>query len=303
MALKGESYTKLYQFYHSLGKHETYNVPREREGIITILDSDYPDPLRKLYKPPMVLFYRGNTSLLYHSRKVAIVGTRKATSYGVSVAERLSTLLAENNVAVISGLARGIDIAAHRNIIDRGLAIAVLGNGLDIFYPFKNRQYQEMIAEYGLLISEYPPDMRGSKWTYVARNRIIAALSDLVIVVESPLKGGSIHTAEFAIDLGIPVAAVPGDIFRRSSQGCNRLIADGALVITEPSDVLLIIGVNRRNIQEYKLVKLLKELGGKANISKLLQYYDDTGLLMKEIVTLDNKNIVKMEGSVVVLIE
>jgi len=306
LAQEGASYKDLATTYHiwqmeSGKKYES--VCDGCHGAITIADSIYPDSLRHLNKPPVVLFYEGNILLLNKMPKVAIVGTRKATSYGMSVAEKLGYTLVNAGVPVVSGLARGIDVASQRYAADRGLAIAVLGNGLDIYYPYKNKVIQDTIAEKGLLISEYPGEVRGTKWSYVARNRIIAALSSLVIVVESPERGGSIHTAEFAMELGVPVAAVPGDIFRITSRGTNALIADGAMIITKPEDVLSMINVVAYTNDKHGLVDILREHGGIMNISVLRGYYDSTGSLMKDIAYLEMKQIVKMEGSVVILIE
>ena len=309
MALEGASYTELRKVYKGSLFHQknTDTKPALPKNIsaITILDENYPSSLHRLHKPPIVLFYKGNIELLKKcKKKVAIVGTRRASSYGVSVAEKISTLLASRGVCVVSGLARGIDVASHRNIVDKGLAIAVLGNGVDVFYPYSNRDIQKKIADKGLILSEYPPETRGSKWSFVARNRIIAALSDLVVVVESPLKGGSIYTAEFALDLGIPVAAVPGDIFRVSSQGTNRLIADGALVITSPGDVLSMLGISDKDDDvNSSIIDVLKREGGKMNISSLKVYYESTGAMMKELSHLEMKNIIRIEGSVVILLE
>ena len=309
LALEGASYAELRKVYDSglLAREGEGTIPMlpQNVGAITILDENYPGSLLRLHKPPIVLFYKGNIELLRRCRKkVAIVGTRRASSYGVSVAEKISTLLASRGVCVVSGLARGIDVASHRNIVEKGVAIAVLGNGVNVYYPYSNREVQKKIAEKGLLLSEYPPDARGSKWSFVARNRIIAALSDLVIVVESPLRGGSIHTAEFALELGIPVAAVPGDIFRVSSQGTNRLIADGALVITSPGDVFSILGISEeeKEINSY-VVDVLKKEGGRISISSLKGYYESTGAMMKELSRLEMKNIIRIEGSVVILLE
>ncbi len=309
MALEGASYTELRKVYDSglfaRDDEDTMPLLPKNVGSITILDENYPRSLLRLHKPPIVLFYKGNINLLRRCRKkVAIVGTRRASSYGVSVAEKISTLLASCGVCVVSGLARGIDVASHRNIVDKGVTIAVLGNGVDVYYPYSNRDIQKKIAEKGLLISEYPPAARGSKWSFVARNRIIAALSDLVIVVESPLRGGSIHTAEFALELGIPVAAVPGDIFRASSQGTNRLIADGALVITSPGDVISMLGISDKEEETNAfIVDILKKEGGRMSISSLKGYYESTGAMMKELSRLEMKNIIRIEGSVVILLE
>jgi len=306
LARKGGSYKELattYRMWQMESGRDYEEICDGCDGAVTIADSIYPPMLRRLHKPPIVLFYRGNLSLLERCPKVAIVGTRRATSYGISVAEKLGYVLSQAGVPVVSGLARGIDVSSQKYAAERGLAIAVLGNGLDIYYPYKNRKVQETIAEKGLLLSEYPCGTRGTKWSYVARNRIIAALSSLVVVVESPERGGSIHTAEFAMELGIPVAAVPGDIFRITSKGTNALIADGAMIITRPEDVLDMIGVVAYEEKHHRLIDILKKHGGRMDISRIREYYDNTGKLMKDIAYLESNHIVRMEGSVVILIE
>ena len=306
MATNGESYEKLWNVYSDFIQNNgdtRFTVSYGSEGILTILDDMYPSSLRRLHKPPVVLFYKGNIELLSKSPKAAVVGTRRATSYGIEVAEKIGYVLGSVGVPVISGLAKGIDVSAHRTSVNFRAAIAVLGNGIDVYYPYVNKNMQDLIGEKGLLLSEYSYGKRGTRWSYVARNRIIAALSDLVVVVESPEKGGSIHTANFALELGISVAAVPGDITRETSLGTNKLLADGAMVITKPSDVLDMIAISPQVYVDRKLIRILRNNGGIMNISDLRQYYDNTGDLIKEISYLEMKKVVILEGSVVRLIE
>jgi len=306
MAINGETYEKLRNVYWDFiqnNENTKFTVSYGSQGALTILDDMYPSSLRRLYKPPIVLFYKGNIDLLSKSPKVAVVGTRKATSYGIEIAEKIGYVLGRAGVPVISGLAKGIDVSAHRTSVSFGRAIAVLGNGIDVYYPYINKSMQDLIGKRGLLLSEYSYGMRGTRWSYIARNRIIAALSDLVVVVESPEKGGSIHTADFAIELGVSVAAVPGDITRITSLGTNKLLADGAMVITKPSDVLSMINISPTTCIDKKLIGILRNNGGRMNILDLKQHYDNTGELIKEISYLEMRKIVILEGSVVRLIE
>lgn len=306
MATNGENYEKLWNIYSDFVQNNgniRFTVSYGSEGILTILDDMYPSSLRRLHRPPIVLFYKGNIDLLSRSTKVSVVGTRRATSYGIEIAEKIGYVLGRVGVPVISGLAKGIDVSAHRTSVDFGAAIAVLGNGIDVYYPYVNKNMQDLIGKKGLLLSEYSYGMRGTRWSYIARNRIIAALSDLVVVVESPGKGGSIYTANFAIELGITVAAVPGDITRETSLGTNQLLADGAMVITKPSDVLDMIDISPKAYGDKKLIRILRNNGRRMNISDLKRYYDNTGELIKEISYLEMRKIVVLEGSVVRLIE
>jgi len=270
---------------------------------VTILDENYPARLLRLSKPPIVLFYKGNLSLL-EKPLVAIVGTRRASSYGIEVASYLASEVTKKGVAVVSGLARGIDAAAH-SAISPNMAVAVLGNGYDVFYPSSSRELQRKIAEYGLLLSEYPPATSGTKWSYVARDRIIAALADMVIVVESPHKGGALHTARFALEMGTPVGAVPGDIFRNQAVGSNELLKDGAYVITSPEDILDVIGVSGigtdrllLSAEEESILELLSS--GERGLYELSA---ETGLtvgkLLGFITKLEAKGLISFDGNVI----
>lgn len=206
----------------------------------------YPTALREDPEPPLVLCVKGHLGSLDVPR-VAIVGTRRATRYGHDVARRLGAELAEAGVAVVSGLALGIDGAAHAGALSTASGappIAVVGSGLDVVYPARNRQLWEGVAARGLLCSEWPLGTRPEPWRFPARNRIIAGLADAVVVVESPERGGSMHTVDEALTRDRPVFAVPGPITARSSAGTNRLLADGASPLLEAADVLRAIGAD-----------------------------------------------------------
>ncbi len=208
-------------------------------GIVTVADDDYPDKLHKLeqYKPPM-LFYRGNYNIV-HDRLIAIVGMRRSTEYGNSVAEMLAGDFVRYGVGVISGLALGIDAQAHLGALDmEGRTIAVLGCGIDVSYPPRNARLQERIAEHGLLISEFAPGLPAMKHHFLQRNRLIALLADAVVVVEANYKSGTSKTVEWAVNYGVTVFAVPGPIGRDQSNGTNALIQDGAHMLTSVRDAL-----------------------------------------------------------------
>jgi DNA processing protein len=175
---------------------------------------------------------------------VAIVGTRRATEYGERVTHELARTLARAGACVVSGMARGIDATAHRAALDeRGSTIAVLGTGVDVPYPAGHRALHRVIGERGLLMSEFPLGMAATRGCFPRRNRIIAALASVTIVVEAPIKSGALNTAEQALHLGRTVAAVPGPIDAPQSEGSNRLLCDGAAVIADVVDALTLIGL------------------------------------------------------------
>ena len=210
--------------------------------------SDYPIRLVDDLESPPVMYWRGRT--MPDAPTAAIVGTRKCTSYGLRVAFELGAALTRAGVSVVSGLALGIDASAHLGSIsvdDDGLPdgcwpVAVVGSGLDVIYPRRNRNLWTKIAERGALFSEAPPGAQPEAWRFPARNRIIAALSDAVIVVESRTQGGSLLTVDEAQLRDVPVGAVPGPILSPSSVGTNQLLADGATPILGVDDVLAMIG-------------------------------------------------------------
>ncbi len=212
----------------------------EKQGVwLAVLGQpEYPETLEILPDAPPILFVRG-TLLPEDSRSIGIVGSRHATPYGRATAERLSRELAEQNVTVVSGGAVGIDASAHRGAISGGgRTLAFLGCGLDVDYPRDNRHLFEQIVEHGATISESPLGAQPEAWRFPARNRLISAMSLAVLVVEAPRKSGALITAGFAVDQGRPVLAVPGNIDRPSSEGCNDLLKDGATLVTETVDIL-----------------------------------------------------------------
>jgi DNA processing protein len=177
--------------------------------------------------------------------RVAIVGTRASTAYGERIARNLTRTLTRAGVTVISGMARGIDGAAHRTALEEGgKTVAVLGTGIDVPYPVGHRQLHRAIAERGLVVSENPPGMRAHLGAFPKRNRIIAALAPVTIVVEAGFRSGALNTASHALELGRVVAAVPGPIDSEQSRGSNQLLRDGAVVIAAPDDALALLGVS-----------------------------------------------------------
>jgi DNA processing protein len=210
------------------------------------LDGVTGERLRHLHDAPTQLFYRGTEpNDLLQRPAVAIVGSRKMTPYGRAVTERLATELARAGVTIISGLALGVDSAAHRACVEAGGGtIAVLPSSPNNIYPSSHQGLaRDILSRGGTLLSEYGEMTPALQHTFIARNRIIAALADAVLIPEAALKSGSLHTAAFALDLGIPVMAVPGPINSPMSEGTNQLIRTGALVVTDVNDVLSLLGI------------------------------------------------------------
>ncbi|MEP7065757.1 MAG: DNA-processing protein DprA [Gemmatimonadota bacterium] len=216
--------------------------------IIAADEDAYPASLRDLPDPPPVLFAIGALELL-SAPCVAIVGTRRATSYGERVTFEIASALTRAGVTVISGMARGIDGAAHRAALAAGGGtVAVLGTGVDVAYPAAHRALHEQIAARGLLLAEELPGDRASGGSFPKRNRIIAALASATIVIEAPHKSGALITATHALDLQRGLAAVPGNIDMPQSAGSNMLLRDGAIVIAELADALALVGATGSSV-------------------------------------------------------
>ncbi|HEY7212406.1 MAG TPA: DNA-processing protein DprA [Bryobacteraceae bacterium] len=206
--------------------------------LLTLHDPSYPSQLREIFDPPLVLFALGRMELL-ESYELAIVGTRSPTPYGLAAAERLSADLAQAGLTIVSGMARGIDTAAHRAALAaKGNTIAVLGCGVDVLYPSSNRKLYDQIACEGLLLSEFPMETAAFPQNFPVRNRIVSGLSVGVVIIEGAQYSGSGITARLAADQGREVFAVPGNITSKMSWGPNLLIKQGgAKLVQEWSDV------------------------------------------------------------------
>lgn len=213
-------------------------------GIDLVVPSDSRWPFNDDPEPPVLLFCRGDLELLTVPWSVAVVGTRRCTAVGRTVAYQLGRDLAAAGVGVVSGLALGIDGSAHRGTLDHGgVAIAVVGSGLDVVYPGANRTLWEDVASTGLLIGEAPAGTKPARWRFPARNRLIAGLSDGVVIVESHRRGGALMTADEAIDRGRSVFALPGSVLSPASEGTNALLLDGATPARHAADVLGHLGL------------------------------------------------------------
>ena len=207
--------------------------------ILTIQDAGYPNRLRNIYDPPCLLYVRGRLPAFDDEAAIAVVGTRSCTPYGISSAEKLGYGLAAGGAVVVSGLARGVDSAALRGALRAGGTVtAVLGNGLDVIYPPENQYLYEDVAAAGALVSEYPPGTSPEAKHFPVRNRIMSGLCVATLVVEAPARSGALITAGTALEQGRDVFAVPGPIDAPTSVGCNRLIRDGAGLVTDAWDIL-----------------------------------------------------------------
>jgi len=206
--------------------------------IITPLDEEYPEALKTIHDPPLAMYVFGKL-LPEDRRAIAIVGSRATSIYGLNTADRLAYQLAQTGFSIVSGLARGADTAAHRGALKgKGRTIAVLGGSLDHLYPPENAELARQIAKNGAVISEYPLGRLPDRMTFPYRNRIISGLSMGVLVVESGVRGGAMHTADAAIEQGRTVFAVPGRIDSPGSRGPHRLIKNGAKLVESLDDVL-----------------------------------------------------------------
>lgn len=221
-----------------LAKQEIDKAKNLGVSIITWDDETYPALLRNIHNPPTVLYVKGPVEYL-NSPCLAVVGARAATSYGRQVSEDISYQLARRGITIVSGLALGVDAAAHNGALNAGgMTIAVLGCGIDVVYPHQNKKLFEKIVDKGLLISEYPFGTRPESFRFPARNRIISGLALGVLVVEAARRSGSLITAELALEQGREVYAVPGMVHSPKSEGTHRLLQEGAKLVQHVDNII-----------------------------------------------------------------
>ena len=237
-----------------------YNIDKELElikshnvEILTIFDQGYPEILKEIYDPPIVLYVKG---ILQEKNDLSlgVVGSRKCSQYGIKATKELVASLKDYDITIVSGLARGIDSAAHRAAIDNKLStIAVLGSGLNCMYPPENSKLADQVAKHGAVISEFPMRTKPLKHNFPRRNRIISGLSKGVVVIEAAERSGALITVDFALEQGRDVFAMPGPVDSDSSYGTNRLIKQGAKLIDSAEDILSELGLE--NIDKEDLIK------------------------------------------------
>jgi len=270
---------------------------------LSIKDKNYPLPLKKIKDPPRVLYFLGK--IQEKENCLAVVGTRRCSSYGKEAAFKIVSDLVESGLTIVSGFAPGIDTIAHKTAIEKGKrTIAVLGTGLDrkSIYPKENlKLVEKMLESGGALISEFKPGTHGTKYTFPKRNRIISGLSLGVLVIEARLRSGSLITAEYAKEQKRKIFALPGPIFSQTSKGCHFLIKNGAKLVESAEDILEELGMNKLRVkkekvegktsQESLILEALKE--GALNIEKIIE---KTKLSPSRVASL--LSILEIEGKV-----
>ena len=242
-------------FNNAWNEIEIANVKRSIEineiKSICYYHKDYPKKLKDYDDSPFILFYKGNIMPLNEGYNISIVGSRKYSNYGKDVTKIICRDLCANNINIISGMAKGIDTFAHESCLNNeGYTCAVLGSGLDVVYPKENFKLFNNIVQHGCVISEFLPGTPPYAYNFPQRNRIISALSDIIIVIEAGEKSGSLITANLALEQGKDVMAVPGSIFSEESKGTNKLIKDGAFPLTASNDIFNLMGIEMRNEKE-----------------------------------------------------
>lgn len=226
--------------YMKMLENKMISMKKQNIKIITIEDEEYPQKLKDIYDYPIVLYCKGNIELARIEPKISIIGCREYSEYGKKISFKFAYELSRSGITIVSGGARGIDSFSHRGCVyaKKG-TIAILGNGLDYIYPPENKELEEeIIKNNGLLMSEYIIGRRPTKYTFPARNRLISALSDGVLVVEAKEKSGTIITVDFALEQGKTVYAVPGNIDQVNSYGTNNLIKQGAKLVMKAGDII-----------------------------------------------------------------
>lgn len=271
------------------------------DGLITLWHGTYPEVLAEVHEPPLMLHYKGNLELLSdQKRRIAVVGTRAPSDYGRKYGAEIGKILVKHDIAVVSGMAMGIDAVAHRSAIDAGgESIGVLGCGVDLVYPKQNERIYRDILNRGLLLSEYGAGSPPHPIHFPERNRIIAGLSETCLVIEAAQKSGSLITAEMAMDLGRDVLALPGPIYSDKSIGCHELIQSGAEPIISLERFSQRLGqlpqtaeeaITVKDLPDLPVIRCLKEKG-QATFEELLEL---TELSLTELmVSLDELEMLK----------
>ncbi|MCA1053499.1 DNA-processing protein DprA [Rossellomorea aquimaris] len=205
---------------------------------LSVYDKGYPELLKHVYDPPLVLFLKGKKELLQSKRKLAVVGSRQATSYSEEILEGFMPALSARDITIVSGLAKGADTMAHKLAIkSRGSTIGVIAGGFNHIYPRENKELAEYMMENHLLISEYPPFSKPQKWQFPFRNRIISGLSHAVLITEAEKKSGTFITADYALNEGREILCIPGSVNHKFSEGTNLLIKEGAKMVLSIEDI------------------------------------------------------------------
>jgi len=254
--LPGRAGTNFLRLRKQIDLDQVYESILEKDiKVLTLLDDDYPRLLREIDQSPPVIYVKG-TLTPADEFAIAIVETRRVSEYGQQITRDASIYLAGHGLTIVSGLARGVDGIAHRHALEAGgRTIAVLGSGVDVIYPPEHRKLAEAISENGAVISDYPLGTQPEGVNFPPRNRIISGLSLGTIVVEAGDKSGALITADFALEQGRDVFAVPGNVLSPASRGTNRLIQNGAYAMVSPQDVLDVL-----NLSELESIKTARQV-------------------------------------------
>lgn len=281
-------------------------VEKEDIKVVGIKDSDYPKNLKELENPPIYLFYKGNINILNEKNNIAIVGSRRCTSYGAEVTKIVSKNISNNNLNIVSGGALGIDSIAHKTALEnKGTTSIVLGCGIDVIYPKYNKNIFKEVLKDGCILSEFPIGTPPISYNFPIRNRIISGLSRAIIIVEGTNKSGSMITAKYGLEQGKDILAVPGSIFSSMSEGPNSLIKDGALVLDSMEELnsyfnFSKIGEKNESIVDgikERILKFLKD--GPMHIDEIIRHIDvDTSDIYRLLFEMqfDNK-IISFSGN------
>jgi len=267
-------------------------------GYVTLYDKEYPALLKEVYDGPVVLYIRGNASVL-NTQSLAVVGSRKFTNYGKRIAYSLAKECALAGLTIVSGLALGIDAEAHQAALDvDGITIGVVGNGLDRIYPVSNYDLgRKIIQKGGAIISEFPPGTPPMKHNFPARNRIIAGLSQGTLVIEAASQSGALITAIQALEYNREVFAIPGNIDSPTSEGTNALIQKGAKLITKAEDVLVELNVEVKNHQA-KAKAILPDTEEESQIVETLKRGE---MLADEIIRVTGLNVILVNSTLTMM--
>ncbi|MDO4690203.1 MAG: DNA-processing protein DprA [Fusobacterium sp.] len=277
-----------------------------KNDFFTIDDDIYPESLKNICEPPKKIYYKGNIDLLKNERMISVVGTRRNSSYGKLCCEILVKKLIKADVVLVSGFAMGIDSICHRTCIENnGKTIAVVAAGLDVIYPATNINLWKKIEENGLILSEYEYGTKPFRVNFPKRNRIIAGLSRATVVIESKEKGGSLITANMALEEGRDIFAIPGDIFSENAKGCNSLIRDSKAKLLISADEILEeyawlteykLNVFEEDFEKFSKIQknILNFLSSEKTLDCLVQELNlDLSTILTEIMDLEIKGVIK----------
>jgi len=287
------------------GKIDSIVEKLKKNGInlLAINDTQYPESLKNIYAPPVLLYFKGDISILNENSSIAIVGSRRPSLYGISITKKLTCELVERGFVIISGLAAGIDTVAHKTALKfNAKTVAVLGSGIDNIYPKENKDLAKELSVKGLLLSEFPLGTEPYKENFPMRNRIISGLSKAVLIPEAGKKSGALITANFALDGGKDVFCVPGRIDSLLSEGTNKLIKEGAKLVSDIEDITeempeiqeslrkSFCSETKENYQDKKYDNFSKEE------IKILSLIKTDPLHIDEIVSLSNAESIKVNS-------